>query len=75
MTNKIFNLFFLQSLDLQNETLLMQNSFLLKIVNKISIQYQINMENEAIIPYLANSSRKERNNELPLTATNPSWFT
>ena len=71
MTNKIFNLFFLQSLDLQNETLLMQNSFLLKTVNKISIQYQINMENED----LANSSRKERNNELPLTATNPSWFT
>lgn len=71
MTNKIFNLFFLQSLDLQNETLLMQNSFLLKIVNKISIQYQINMENED----LANSSRKERNNELPPTATNPSWFT
>ena len=68
MTNKIFNLFFLQSLDLQNETLLMQNSFLLKIVNKISIQYQINMENED----LANSSRKERNNELPPTATNPS---
>ena len=68
MTNKIFNLFFLQSLDLQNETLLMQNSFLLKIVNKISIQYQINMENED----LANSSRKQRNNELPPTATNTS---